>query len=362
MGGIIESHPDHRQIHMEHGPTYEIHSRSMSAAAMLGIAIVLMGIGLYVGIGSIRGDVGNNQAAGPVTITITQQGTFDPTSVNVAAGQTVTITNANANPQVVKSTDPSRVLFPAKVIFSTPVTVTIPSSANGVYTYTSETLPTSQTLTFTVSTATPIPFGTTTSTPGSASSDTPIPFGQTASNYEIPIPFGRPSSATSSAGSTVSSTSSSSSQTNTTSSASSAGTTSSVTITGTSSSAGTVTVSVLDSGGRTQLGGGVTTGGGYRGASAYTQPNYTAPAALPVNPYTVGTATTQAATAAQNQSAQKNVATTANGLHSGAPLQQLSQHRPKSVSGTGPENMLLLFLPALLGVMMLYGRKMKVGI
>jgi hypothetical protein len=50
---------------------------------------------------------------------------------------------------------------------------------------------------------------------------------------------------------------------------------------------------------------------------------------------------------------------TTDGDHAGAQVQELSKRRPTSVSDTGPANMLLLIIPALLGVILMFERKLR---
>lgn len=337
IDGIAGNHPEqNRDIHVQENGYQPVDSRRMGVAAILGVTIVLLSVGLYAGIGSIRGDI----SGGMLTVSITQAGLFDPPSIDVKAGQVITITNANQNPQVLKSSDPDRLLFPVQVLFpATPFIFTIPVSAGGSYIYVSETLPADRTLTINVSPATPIPFGegAISSQQSSMTGEIPIPFGQTSSvRLEIPIPFGR---STSSYSSSVPSSSSSS-----------------VHSSSSSSSSSSVTVSV--GGGRQTWGGNVCAGGTCYVSGGYAPPNYIAPAPLPINPYTVGSNLTPQ-TITTPQGTVKTVTT--DGSHTGAQVQELSKHRPKAVSDTGPANILLLIIPALLGVILMFERKLRVG-
>ena len=79
---------------------------------------------------------------------------------------------------------------------------------------------------------------------------------------------------------------------------------------------------------------------------------YTPSAPIGVNPYTVGTRPTAVIAAATAAKAQ--------GIHEGAAIDnQLTTHRPTTVSDTGPANMVLLMIPALLGAVLLYRRKVQ---
>lgn len=138
----------------------------MRLSAFLGVALVLGAIGMYVGFGSLTGDLTGGDTQTPATtVEITAEGFFSPDNVTLRHGDTLTLINKNPDPQVIKSKDGTE-LFPVQVLFDTSFDFIVPETANGTYTYFSETLPEDRTLTITIDTVVadpaldiPIPFG-----------------------------------------------------------------------------------------------------------------------------------------------------------------------------------------------------------
>ncbi len=268
-------------------------ARSMRLSAMFGIGIVLAVAAFSFGLGNIQGDLTHDTS---IAITITADGTFSPSTSAAHPGDTITITNENADPQVLKSSN-GRELFSAQVVFDTPFSFVIPDTAMGAYVYTSETLPADRTLTITV---TPKTVATVQSAPS------------TQSDSQIPIPFGDgpvvPTTASSTPSSPV------------------------IDVQPTEHSSDAVVIS---------LGGAQNT---VSSSAASTNAN------VPTNPYTVQSGLEKIS---QTQSIIDN-AQNEEQLHSGAPLKQLATHTPKTVTETGPAGALLLLIPALLGVSLFY--------
>lgn len=124
-------------------------SGAMRLSAFAGIAIVLVFGTLYVGIDNLRGSLTDGNAS-DATITITQDGHFDPASVTVTAGGNLTIENKNSDPQVIKVKEGSNELFPVQVLFEKPYVFVVPNDAAGIFTYISETLPNGEQVEITV--------------------------------------------------------------------------------------------------------------------------------------------------------------------------------------------------------------------
>lgn len=121
----------------------------MHFAALTGIGIVLaLGTIFYFGTDSLRGSL--TDGVSTVNISITEEGTFDPPQVTVQPGDTLVITNDNPDPQVLKSSGTSD-LFVTQLLFDEPFSFEVPTSALGkTYTYVSETLPETESLTIVV--------------------------------------------------------------------------------------------------------------------------------------------------------------------------------------------------------------------
>jgi len=281
--------------------------RSMRLSAVTGITIVLIGVGLYYGFINLKGSVTDTGTS--VTVSITTDGQFDPAQVTLHAGDNLTITNVNKDPQVLK-TMTDKDLFPVQVIMETPFVFTVPSGAEGTYTYVSETLPDDRTLTITVEPS-----------KESSGSDT-AEFSSSSSSEltaaDIPLPFG--------SGPVVQA-SSSSSEAAVASSAPAVA----------ASDQNKETVSISLSGG---------------GAGSSSSEPALDSSKIPTNPYTVGTKSSQPQVSEQLAQNLENTEQ----LHSGAPIRELRNHTPTKVTSTGPEGSLLLFIPALMGVAMLFRR------
>ena len=115
--------------------TQSVDTKMMRLSALTGIGCVLVIAVLYFGVGSLKGDVSQSDS----TITITTQGTFQPTELSIAPGKELLFINENENPQVIKVKD-GRDFIPVQVVFSDPVRVTVPADAAGEYILYSETL------------------------------------------------------------------------------------------------------------------------------------------------------------------------------------------------------------------------------
>lgn len=268
--------------------------RSMRLSAMFGIGIVLAVAAFSFGFGNLQGDLTGDTG---IAITITADGQFSPITVATHPGDTLTITNENADPQVVKSAN-GRELFSAQVVFDTPFSFVVPDNAMGAYVYTSETLPADRTLTITV---TPRTAAATSSSQSSVVADT-----------QIPIPFGD--------GPVVPTTTTT------------ATTTATIDVQPTEHSSDAVVISL----------------GGAPAARSSSAPATTSN--VPTNPYTVQSGIEKLS---QLQDIVDDAKETQE-LHSGAPIRQLATHKPKTVTETGPEGALLLLIPALFGVAMFY--------
>ncbi len=257
-------------------------------AAFLGVSLVFLSMTFTLGIGTLLGDITGGNAG--TTVEITAEGYFSPNAITLNTGDTFTLTNKNADPQVIKSTD-ERELFPVQVLFNTDFVFIVPSDASGTFTYFSETLPDDKTLTITITGAAPV-------SPAEESLEIPLPFD------DIP---------TASVSSSIPS----------------------ISVEKTEHSGETATISLA----------------GNAGISSSEASVPVTGSKIPTNPYTVGSSyqrdTIAAAVKTQN-------------LHSGAPLDQLVQHKPRTVTQTGPEGALMLLLPAFIGVALLY-RKLTIA-
>lgn len=258
--------------------------RSVGMPAVFGMTVVLLGVGWYMGLGeTLLGSLGSNEQTH--TITVTEDGHFDPSDITVLPGDEVTIVNKNVDPQVLKAIG-GRELFETLVLFEDPYTFTVSADAKGPYIYGSETLPVEETVTITVS----VPVEVTASTSSSSSTSDPIP-----------IPFNTQDVKTASTASS-----------------------SSVAAVVTTHQSGPATISL---GGNT--------------SSASSASAKTTSATIPTNPYTVH------ATGADQYIANTQALANANEqLHSGAPLAQYANYRPPVTTSTGPEHASALVLLA----------------
>ncbi len=274
----------------------------MRLSAITGVGIVLLGAVFYAGIGNLRGSL--TEGTTGATVTITEDGHFSPETIGVTVGSTLTIENKNRDPQVMK-VKTGRELFSSQVIFDTPFVFTIPSDANGTYTYFSETLPDDRLLTITVSA--PIEGG---ANPPPQSEQAPAP----ADSAQIPLPFGdgpitpaenlpMPNPATPTPIASVTPT----------------------------------TPSIIEE----QADGSeiISIGSGEQPAPANFDPSK-----IPTNPYVVGS----------DQHYENSAALEEKKLHHGAPLLEMRKHRPKVSASTGPDVWVALLLPALAGVYVFY--------
>ena len=294
---IAHGNADHIVLH-HHGAT--VNPASMRMSAFLGVVLVLGAIGFQFGLGNIFGDLTGGTETTAVTVEITTDGVFSPDTIILHPGDNLTLTNKNPDPQVIKSKD-GRELFPVQVLFDKSFEFTVPADATGTFTYFSETLPDDKTLTITIEAAQA-------SVAASSESATVPPL-------EIPLPFGDSTPVT--IPSPPSGTASSAP---------------SITIQKTEHSGETATISLSQN----------------EGSSEQTQETFTSQ--IPLNPYTVTTGLEQ-----QNKiQAIVSAAKKAQNLHSGAPLQEMVKHKPKTVTKTGPEGALMLLVPALAGVAILY--------
>ncbi len=157
---------------------------AMRLSAFTGIAVVLVLGTLYVGIDNLRGNLTEGNTS-DTTITITQDGHFDPASVTVTAGGSLTIENKNSDPQVIKIKEGSNELFPVQVLFEKPYVFAVPSDVSGTFTYVSETLPNGEQVEITVQPA--IESAAVTEEPTAIESGPPI-----EDMDGFPLPFGGP--------------------------------------------------------------------------------------------------------------------------------------------------------------------------
>lgn len=252
---------------------------------MLGIGIVLVGFGWYMGLGDmLLGELAGEKEA---IVRITAEGTFDPAEIAVRPGQSVKIMNEHDDPQVLK-TGNGREIFPTMILYKDEeAMIEIPDDALGPYTYISETLPAEQSITFSV--ALPEAQNPVTETDGTEE-PIPIPFG----NAENPI-AAEPETPTN--------------------------TDPVVTV----HESGPATISL--------------TGNTTSSAASTASPSPATKTTIPMNPYTVH------ATGADKQVAYNQAVASANEeLHSGAPLQQYAQYRPPATSETGPEHVAIIVM------------------
>ncbi len=157
---------------------------AMRLSAFAGIAIVLVIGTLYVGIDNLRGSL-TEENASSASITITEDGHFDPASVRVTAGGSLTIENKNSDPQVIKVKEGSNELFPVQVLFEKPYVFAVPSDISGTFTYVSETLPNGEQVEIVVQPA--IEASAVIEEPAAIESEPPV------ENMDaFPLPFGGP--------------------------------------------------------------------------------------------------------------------------------------------------------------------------
>lgn len=300
---IAHGNADHIVLH-HHGVT--VNPASMRLSAFLGVVLVLGAIGFHFGLDNIFGDLTGGSETTDVTVEITTEGMFAPDTITLHPGDKLTLANKNPDPQVIKSKD-GREIFPVQVLFETPFEFTVPTDASGTFTYFSETLPDDKTLTITIEPK----------QAAAANSSEPAE----AAPLEIPLPFadGEPVSTTEAS-------------------------------TQTSSSAPAIAIQKTEHSGETAM---IRLGGSDVQENQPAQESFTNQ--IPVNPYTVTSGLEQ-----QNKiDAIIAAAKESQNLHSGAPLQPIVTHKPKSVTNTGPEGALALLIPALAGVAILY-RKLSI--
>jgi len=298
---IARGNTDHIVLHHQ-GAT--LNQASMRMSAFLGVALVLGAIGFHFGFSNIFGDLTGGSEVTGTTVEITAEGVFSPDKITLHPGENLTLTNKNPDPQVIKSKD-GRELFPVQVLFDKSYEFTVPADSNGTFTYFSETLPDDKTLTIIVETA--------------HAAATALPEPATTESISIPLPFGEGTPVTIPPPTS-----------NTASSAPS------ITIQKTEHSGETATISLTNN----------------ESTSSNQTESFTSQ--IPVNPYTVTTGLQQQSKIEAIVAAAKE----AQNLHSGAPLQQIVKHKPKTVTKTGPDGALMLLLPALAGVALLYRKLM----
>ncbi len=294
--------PSTQQNRGEHPATEQMNPRGMKLSAFAGIAVVLVGIIFYFGVDSLRGSLLGEIASSNITVNITKEGKFSPSTVSISAGSTLTLVNQNSNPQVIKIKT-GKNLFATQVLFDQPFVFEVPTDTEGTYTYFSETLPDSETLVITVTT--PIKTTTTSSTaPQQGTSNTeanqiPLPFG---GGDFVPEPAPSPSAP-------------------------------SVVLQTQNSSA--VTVTTVTHGTET-----INLGIGEQGSAPSAPPSFTSNA-IATNPYTVSATKDQPEGFSQLEA----VLNLIEPLHGGAPLQEIAKRRPRTVTTTGPDVWLAL-IPA----------------
>lgn len=161
--------PPRYAVRISHGST------SMGLAAATGVGIVLLAVSLfYVGIDALRGELSGGST---VDVSILESGEFEPSTVEVAVGDTLVITSNRENPQVLKPTADSD--KDVASLFATPLvlfrgepfsTVIAASAAGNTYVFASSTADNASTLTVLVqgSTATSDTQGSRASSPAEA--------------------------------------------------------------------------------------------------------------------------------------------------------------------------------------------------
>lgn len=283
----------------------EPEERHMQFSALLGVVIVLILTALYLGLGTdlFRGELLDEFGH---VITITADGNFSPSSLTAMAGETISIENKNPDPQVLKSRN-NRDLFAVQVLFEKPFTFTIPNDAIGPYVYGSETLPEDQTFTITVLQGNTVTASTV----------------DESESFDIPLPFGdgpvrrSPERTTRFSSSSI------------------------------ASSISDAEVSIEQ---KRNLPGTAHINLGTSGLSSSTA--YGARPTIEENPFTVALGKEK-----QSLLERKSVFQNQKSLHGGAPLQSIK--KPRQVTETGPRGMLLLLVPAFLGVLFMAQRKVR---
>lgn len=284
-------------------------------AAFTGIAVVLvLSTGFYFGLNNLRSSLLNTA----VKVTITKSGTFDPATITLARGQSLTLINQHADPQVIKPKGND--LFPPQVLFADPTqtySFTVPDNAPfGTYVYFSETLPDAQTLSIVIAAAD----AATTSSESSSVADLGIPIPN-----DLPLQTQAVSSSTSPQ--------------------------SIITQPPSSNDIPPAAPTTHTTSGQAQLD--VTIGAPSQASSAASTHAAadTSPAALPTNPYTVGNAL--------GSHTLKTIGAVASaGMHSGAPL--ITSQRPATTTSTGPgADIALSGLAALLFFVLMYKRSTR---
>ncbi len=160
----------------------------MGLSAMIGIVGVLFVLSFFFDITTLlQGSLTPSDRSSSVSshssdtvVTITKDGVFEPSTLAISAGKSLTFINKHPDPQVLKTLSGSS-LFPAQVIFTDPVRVTLPSTATGSSSYYSETLPPTSLLQITIVDAAPSRTIESLATSSLSSSSPSIP--------AIPIPF-----------------------------------------------------------------------------------------------------------------------------------------------------------------------------
>ena len=294
----------------------EINPHMMQLSAVTGIGLVLLGAAFYFGVLNLRGSVTDMGTTTGVTVTITEQNTFDPASITVPDGSTITFENKNQNPQVLKSENQNSSLFPVQVVFKDSVSVVLDQGKEGTYTYVSETMPKDQKLTIIVQPK-ELAMPTTETTPGQSATEPenpslsiPLPFGDSAPAPTMPEPVNVSVAPVNDQASTPSPTFERSPH-----------------------GAESAVISL----GQTN--------------EPVAEPAFT-DAPIAINPFTVEAGKkNKNASAVIAQANKKNSA-----LHSGAPLESLRAHKPYRTANTGPENLWILVILSTMGLGITYAR------
>lgn len=302
-------------------PSSEPNPRLMTLSAITGVSVVSLVIFFSFGLSDLRGSLtssgGTLKTPPTPSVTITADGNFVPSTIEVQANTTLRFTNENKDPQVLKTKN-GKELFPVAVLFTDPVEVKIPVSASGSYQYYSETLPEDKILTIIIRNALSVETLAlkTIDSSSSAVSSTSISSAMSLSSFSsssssalgestdnlFPIPFGSVVQSTSSSSSSVSNS-----------------------VAASNEPSEAVVLSVGEHSSRTDF-------------------HAAASQELPVNPYTVGTQTAEQKRAALL--ARQAELRMAQGLHSGAGEYDGASvviHRPESVTRTGPNDILFYF-------------------
>ncbi len=126
---------------------------SMKLAALTGIGIVLAASGtFYFGTDFLRAELAQSTVE---EVVVTAEGTFEPNDVTLSPGDSLTITNKHADPQVIKTRIETAGIDPQVLFQNENVTIDVPDNMPaGDYEFFSETLPENESLVIHIVTST----------------------------------------------------------------------------------------------------------------------------------------------------------------------------------------------------------------